>query len=270
MFFEFVEKIFDNKKSKARKKTKNVFTLDDFLLIPRISLKFASLNLNKSDLRPHWTFYIATINIVMNICASLGLIIKKSIIGIGYVDIILSLGYCSVMILSLVKSCVLVSQTENLKRFLDELSELFPKTVDDQKKFDIKSHLERNTIVNISWFLFVSCIGVAFIILGVLQVGSAYVNGICWRFDLMYQQLYPFDPYHHGIFECVYIAQQISTYSTIIDITAVDSLLFSLISNACIQFEQLSNDFANANILESMTEKETIANHVEKHKKLMM
>lgn len=268
-FEQFVIEKMSSTVESENRKSKSV-SFYDFLYVGRFLLKLIFLRLNESDLRPHWMFFIAIANVLFCIITEFAQAISNLTNEIHFIASILGLWYCIVKSLAVFKTCEIVMRKGELKQFLNEMNDIFPKIVNSHGEFKLRKILKQFTIS--MWFYVFTFIVLilVFTLMNFIRVESKVVNGIHWKFDFVYPMLLPFDPYQHWIFELVHIIQQSAAYFTIFAINASDALLYCLINYFCIHYDCLAQEISQTKTQNRETEQQMIVHIVEQHKKYIM
>lgn len=242
----------------------------DFTYLARFLLKFIFLQSNESDLKPHWMFYIVVANVSFSVVTESAQAISNLMNQIHFAGNIFGLWYCIVKSLGVIKTCEIVNRKREFKQFMDEMNEIFPKISKANGEFNLRKNLKEFTIS--IWLCVFMCIilSLGFTMVNLMKTESKDVNGIHWQIDFMYPMLLPFDPYQHGIFELLHIAQLSATYFTLFAILASDTLLYCLINNFCIHYDCLAQEISQTETKNTETEQQMIVHIVEEHKTYIM
>lgn len=170
--------------------------------------------------------------------------------------------------LAVVKVTVLVKNAKRICDLIGRLHQLFPTTsIESQRDFKIKENCDstrRIILICLGEMFFLVTIFVTF---GAMRAGSVDKNGSHFPFNYIYPMWYPFDPYHHGLFESIYMSHSWINYSNTVAILAVDSFLLSFVQQICMHFDQLTKTLQETKAIKdnSTTEKQTIRQCMEKH-----
>lgn len=189
----------------------------------------------------------------------------------NFLAMIETTSYIGFVALSLIKLLIIFIHRKKLLAVIDDLNELFPRTIESQVKYKIKIYMKRaNYLMKYFAILYMILIWI-FNLLPLFESYMHYRDTGIWIRSFPYRIWYPFDALADGVFEVNYIIQGWAGFNSASASVAVDVLFCAIISQICMQFEILQYDILNLEIdSENLNgEYESLCKCIQKHEKLI-
>lgn len=268
-----VPKVPTKEKTKSKPKVKNkVISFGKFIEIPLLGLKTIGICIiydvkSQIYIKVENLLYLSAVTVFFCILGETIFFVQSLVDGIvDFLQISSLLSCVMFMMLAIAKVTALII-TGRFSDFANGLDQCFPTAIDDQKDYEVESHCQAAKRSIITYFCVVISFISVFVIFLAIDVGSVDKNGNWWPLDFIYHMWYPFDPYHHGIFEFIYLVHGWASYASIVAVLCVDCLLLTLLQQICMHFYQLTKAIQTMNETEvdKATENQFIIRFMDKH-----
>lgn len=140
------------------------------------------------------------------------------------------------VLMAVVKSTCILVKKEEFKDLVDTLSELFPKTKEEQNIFKVRKYFTNYRRTEIIFAIMVGSAAMDFV---AAKLISFAFTGV-WYDKLPYENWFPFDEYDPKFYNFVFLWQWLNTIVTVCSLIGSDLILYSFITLLTTQFDILS------------------------------
>lgn len=235
-----------NDKIKNKKPTEFSTALET----PNNFFKMLGLTLLFESSSNFWTGFKSTyfwiIFIGLNVCAiseTMELLLTMALGEFKYfIKIIETIAYTGFVVITIVKLILIFIHRKTLSFIIDELRDLFPKSLAKQKKYKVYEYVKRtNYLIKFFCILYMLLIWM----FNLLPIGDSYLiyrRTHEWKRQLPFHFWYPFDVYVTGVFELNYLFQIWGGFNAATAGVAVNILFCAIISQICLQLDILQKE----------------------------
>lgn len=252
---------------------------EDFSNIPNLFFKWIGRPTNRTGGAENRSFYKKSIVFYLLLANLIVVVGQESImlyIGIAQSEtadwlictlLILCIGYCSIAV---VKMVALFVNNGLVSRLIYRLEDIYPRTWASQRQYHSDEYFTRsNRIMKIYSVLYVVMLVFFALCFSLAQTYQQYVQtGVRqWQLPYAYMLWYPFDENQGVGFYLALVQQYVAAYFAVCGIVAADTLLFSMVMQISMHFQELQNRFKtlrlgrDASVMVAM--KELTAKHVQ-------
>lgn len=152
------------------------------------------------------------------------------------------IGIC---VLGLAKSTTILSNRSKITNIVRNLKEIFPKTMEEQIKWNVKKYLsETKKLVFVFVTAYVAAV-TAFNFVPFIKSFNVYIREGFYPKEFPYFIWYPFDPFKDGWFQLNYVIQMWAGCTATFSSIGPDVLFCSIVTQICLQFDILSQKLIN-------------------------
>lgn len=142
--------------------------------------------------------------------------------------------------MGLAKSATIWGNRSKITHIVRELKEIFPKTKNEQIKWNVKKYLaETNKLILVFVTAYVSAVA-AFNFVPFIKSMNVYIRDGNYPKEFPYFIWYPFDPYSEGWFGINYVIQMWAGFTATFGSVGPDVLFCSIVTQICLQYDILS------------------------------
>lgn len=231
---------------------KETISVNDFTSIPRaflnsIGMPSVSVN-NVLKIQVNYLYHASFWNLGLCVLGEM-IYFVRGFLGIAdnlsfldMTNLILCIGF---ILMCYAKTFAILFQSEHMNSLLTDLQALYPTTYEEQQSYRVKKYYLQSRRVmrmyaHIQMFM-IWC----FNLFPFAETLMLYASDGVWEVVFPYLIWYPFNPYPRGIFEFLYASQFWAAYVSAAGILAVDMLLCGIVTQICMQFDDLKRKFLN-------------------------
>lgn len=143
-------------------------------------------------------------------------------------------------LLGLAKSTTIWGNRSKITNIVRQLKKLFPKTKDEQIKWNVKKYLAKtNKLILLFVTAYVSAVA-AFNFVPFIKSLNVWIRKGFYPMEFPYFIWYPFDPFKKGWFGINYVIQMWAGFTATFGSVGPDVLFCSIVTQICLQFDILS------------------------------
>lgn len=248
--------------------------MDAFMHIPRKFLTIIGIPTIVKNNRKQFTvnilFYLSFLNLglcvlgemiffVLSLARNQGDFIQSTYL-------ILCIGF---ILISFAKVIALIAKMDTLHKLMDELNDIFPNTVDDQRNYKVADCWKLTRWI-LQSYGFVQMVMIwSFSLFPQMSTITNYVQHRNWTVEYSYTIWYPIDPYRRGFFELFYFSQFWAAQVSAMGILGVDVVMCSIVMLICMHFDHLSESFMHLKPGNNRRDFGLLKQYVIKHNKLI-
>lgn len=185
---------------------------------------------------------------------------------IQFTYLILCIGW---ILLSFAKVIALIAKMGTLHKLTDELSDIFPNTLAEQRDYKVADCWKQTRWILQSYGIVQIFMIVSFSLFPQISTITNYVQHNNWTVEFTYTIWYPMDPYRRGLFEVLYLSQFWAATVSALAILGVDVVMCSIVMLICMHFDHLSLSFLCLKPGKSSEDIALLKKYVIKHNKLI-
>lgn len=248
--------------------------MDAFMRLPRKFLATVGISTTLKNNRKQFSlnilFYFSFFNLGLCVIGEIIFCVlslaRNQSDFIQFTYLILCIGW---ILLSFAKVIALIAKMSTLHKLMDELGDIFPATLEEQRDYEVAECWKRTRwilksygivqiimIVSFSWFPQISTI-------------TNYMQHHTWTVEFSYTIWYPMDPYRRGLFELLYASQIWAATVSALAILGVDVVMCSIVMLICMHFDHLSRSFLRLKPGDTSKDIALLKEYVIKHNKLI-
>ena len=155
-----------------------------------------------------------------------------------------------------------VLRREDIWELLQDMKTLFDSRLEDTNRCGLKKHLDNFHRLMILY-------SIPYLLLIFLHLITIFPYLLFGSMNLASEYYFPFDPYRYEIFPFVYLYTVYNVLTALINIVAIDSSLYAVITTLSIEFDTLKDDLKNILKETANNRKKKMQDLIDRHNKLM-
>lgn len=231
------------------KNEKEIYQFKSFNSIPNVFFKTIGMKPYLKDPSDHdhnrkttLLFYIGFVNLFLLYVGEIIMIVK--VFGnfqnfVEITDIAMCVGFISI---AFVKVATIFSNTKRMSKLINYLEFEFPKSIDEQHKFNVKKYVHKTKRIMKSYSILFMTMIWCYNLFALAESIIGYVRFGNWNADFPYVIWYPFDPYEKILFEFNYLSQVWAGYVSAAATLSSDLLLCGAVIQVCMHYDNLKQD----------------------------
>lgn len=248
--------------------------MDAFMRLPRKFLATVGISTIVKNHRKQFSlnilFYLSFLNLGLCVIGEIIFCVfslaRNQSDFIQFTYLILCIGW---ILLSFAKVIALIAKMATLHKLMDELSDIFPSTLAEQRDYKVAECWKQTRWILQSYGIVQIIMIVSFSLFPQISTITNYVQHNKWTVEFSYTVWYPMDPYRRGLFEVLYVSQIWAATVSALAILGVDVVMCSIVMLICMHFDHLSLSFLRLKPGEPLEDIAMLKKYVIKHNNLI-